>query len=315
MNEREFYIAVQKQIIYFMPSEYEGAKARIDDVTKPGDAKLHGLSIHKDESGAYPLLYLDDYYKLVGEGWPIERILTFIAADYDRLCKRFPDLKIPDLTYDKIKNDLRIKLVYINGNKELLKNLYSADVGCGYALTVFADMSDEFAENAVVNIRKDMIEKYGYDEAQLLQDAVMGSIRNSPAKLSHIEDEIFYDDPENLFYKDKYNNKGGILVLTTSDKLFGAAALFYPGIKERIGELVQGSYFVLPSSIHELLICPDDGMRTAQDLAEMVSFVNSTEVTKDEQLGNRVLYYDALTRNLEVAIDKDLMINETERER
>ena len=56
-------------------------------------------------------------------------------------------------------------------------------------------------------------------------------------------------------------------------------------------------------------------MRTAQDLAEMVSFVNSTEVTKDEQLGNRVLYYDALTRNLEVAIDKDLMINETERER
>jgi hypothetical protein len=58
--------------------------------------------------------------------------------------------------------------------------------------------------------------------------------------------------------------------------------------------------------VHELIICPDDGCHSPTDLADMVSMVNGSQVEKSEQLGNRVLYYDALSRTLDVAQDRDI---------
>lgn len=309
MNEREFYREVQNKVLAFMPAEYTDSTAMINEVTKPGDIKLHGLSFHKGEVSAAPVLYLEDYYGMTKEGWPMDMVLKAIAKSYSDINKNVPSFGAPDLEYGKIKNDLRVKLIYAKNNNELLSNLFSVDVGCGYVLTVYVDLGKTLFDGATVAIRKDMVEKYGYDEHRLILDAIKGSVEHAPARLTHIEDELFSSaigkEPDDLLSKGPDHLAEGILVLTTSDKYYGAAALYYPGIQDRIAELVHGSYFILPSSVHELLVCPDDGIHNAKDLAEMVRFVNGTEVAKDEQLGNRVLYFDAQAGKLDVAFDMD----------
>ena len=173
----------------------------------------------------------------------------------------------------------------------------------------YVDFSDRLFDGAIVNIRKDMLEPYGLDENEVIKAAMEGSIKNCPARLSYIEDSLMSmmdgGEKENLLDLDKIDLSRGVLVLTTEDNFAGAATLFYPGVKEKIAKLMDWDYFVLPSSVHEVLLIPSDGRFSAKELAMMVRSVNSMEVSKEEQLGNRVLFYDRDDKELCVIWDLD----------
>ena len=310
MQRDEFSKEVKERILEFMPKEFSEHTAKVDRVAKQGGRVLYGLSLHKGEYSAAPIVYLEEYYDRLKDGMPLEQVLKSLAERYEDLYSKVPKIKEPDLSYDRIKGDLRIKMLYEMDNQELLKDVYHVSAGCGYVVIVYADLSEQLMEGACVNIRNDMIKAYGYDKDTLVLDALSNSFEKYPPTLTHIEEEVIMfaagKTASNLLEEGCEDKaEGGILVLTTSDRLYGASAICYPGIRERIAKTVCGSYYVLPSSVHELLICPDDGRYTSRDLADMVKAVNDTQVAKDEQLGNRVLYYDAMTRSLDVACDMD----------
>ena len=76
-------------------------------------------------------------------------------------------------------------------------------------------------------------------------------------------------------------------------------------LKEKIGEIVGKDYFVLPSSIHEVLIMPDNGQMTPMELAKMVKEINDNEVSPQDLLCSRVLRFRADTQELSVAADAE----------
>ena len=96
-----------------------------------------------------------------------------------------------------------------------------------------------------------------------------------------------------------------MLILSNSDKFVGATALFYPDVQAQVADATGGSYYILPSSVHELIVLPDNGTFEERELARMVQSVNSCEVRPEEQLGNKVLYYNASMDRLMVAVDLD----------
>ncbi|MBQ2085121.1 MAG: hypothetical protein II464_02520, partial [Oscillospiraceae bacterium] len=84
-----------------------------------------------------------------------------------------------------------------------------------------------------------------------------------------------------------------------------AVALYYPGIMEKISEIVGGDYFILPSSVHELLVVPDNGAYSSSQLMDMVMSVNSTELLPQDRLADRVLLYRSDLKMLTVAEDME----------
>ena len=80
-------------------------------------------------------------------------------------------------------------------------------------------------------------------------------------------------------------------VLGNERKLFGAAAMFYDGVLEEFSDKIKKSFFILPSSVHEVILLPDDGIRKAEDLWEMVCEINATQVEPEEVLTNAVYYF------------------------
>ena len=309
MNREMFYEEVKDNILSFMPEEFSRHTVRIDEVLKGGGIALHGMTLINGNKGTAPILYLDPLYDLLDEGWPMERVLSAAAEKYTEIYKLTPELNIPDLSFESIRKDLGIKLLYNKTNADLLNNLVSTDIGCGYSLSVYIDLSGRVFDGAVINVRKDMLKQLGCDEQTLLSEAVRNSETRCPARLTYISDELFAalnNTPKDLLSGDVlYDREKGFLVLTTADRYAGAAALFYPQVQKKIAEIVQASYFVIPSSTHEILILPDTGEHRAKDLAEMVKTVNENEVSPEERLGNRVLYYDAMSAQLEVAYDLD----------
>ncbi|WP_442862991.1 DUF5688 family protein [Blautia sp.] len=71
---------------------------------------------------------------------------------------------------------------------------------------------------------------------------------------------------------------------------YGAAALFLPGIIERIHERLGEPFFAIPSSIHEFLIIPESSGVTMSVLNSMCREANQTVVRYNEILSDNVLY-------------------------
>lgn len=70
---------------------------------------------------------------------------------------------------------------------------------------------------------------------------------------------------------------------------------------DKASERVGGqSFFILPSSIHELLIIPDNGNFDLKSLEHMVKEVNATTVDPADQLTDNVYHYDAQDKVFEL---------------
>ena len=95
--------------------------------------------------------------------------------------------------------------------------------------------------SGVLKIREDLMEilAYGGDSARYTAE--------SPLQLQMLSDWADAHDKTLRVYPR----------LTNKSQFKGAAVLFYPDLQRRISELLQGGYYVLPISVHEVLIVPD----------------------------------------------------------
>ena len=89
--------------------------------------------------------------------------------------------------------------------------------------------------------------------------------------------------------------------LTNESKMNGASLLLQEDIRKQIGECLGSDYFVIPSSVHEVLILPDNGIFQVPELNAMVQEVNETQVERQEQLSDKVQFCDKKTALMENA--------------
>lgn len=80
--------------------------------------------------------------------------------------------------------------------------------------------------------------------------------------------------------------------------MFGAINIYNEDCIKQVQEILgTKNFYVLPSSIHEVICVPTEGIKI-DDLLTMVTEVNQTQVRPEERLGDFVLYYDGDTRQL-----------------
>lgn len=74
-------------------------------------------------------------------------------------------------------------------------------------------------------------------------------------------------------------------VLTNERKNFGAGAILYSGMKERLESVVGEDFIVIPSSVHETIIVPS--FLTGASITDIIREVNRTTVSELEVLSDR----------------------------
>ena len=118
-----------------------------------------------------------------------------------------------------------------------------------------------------------------------------------------IKSMIFGEEPENLLNEkmDIEAMEKPMFCLTNKAKMNGASLLLQEDIRKQIGECLGSDYFVIPSSIHEVLILPDNGIFQVPELNAMVKEVNETQVEREEQLSDKVQFCDGKTAVMENA--------------
>ena len=92
----------------------------------------------------------------------------------------------------------------------------------------------------------------------------------------------------------------GMQVLTNAKGCYGAGMILNPDIQKQVSDQMKGDYYVLPSSIHEVLIVPDLPETDLEDLSEEVKLAND-RVEEEDLLSYQVQHYSAAAQILENA--------------
>ena len=102
------------------------------------------------------------------------------------------------------------------------------------------------------------------------------------------------------------DGKPEVMFVVTNDlRCKGAGVLGYPGIFDEISDKLGGSFFVLPSSIHEFLAVADNGQFKPEHMEDMVEDVNSSVVAPKDRLTDHAYHYDAQAKLFEEVHEYD----------
>ena len=82
-----------------------------------------------------------------------------------------------------------------------------------------------------------------------------------------------------------------LTIVTNKDKLFGAGMIFINDVFKEISETKQADLYILPSSVHEVLVLPAYEAEDVEFLIDLVKTVNIQEVAPEERLSDNIYYY------------------------
>ena len=79
----------------------------------------------------------------------------------------------------------------------------------------------------------------------------------------------------------------------------GAAVLLYENLLSDLAKEYGSGFFILPCSVHEVILIPGEQEMDAADFNRIIQSVNRNEVLITEQLSNHVYRYNPKTEKLE----------------
>ena len=91
-----------------------------------------------------------------------------------------------------------------------------------------------------------------------------------------------------------------IYILTNTKGFLGASGLLLEDLLADFADLIENSFFILPSSIHEVLLVPESSGIDIGTLSEMVCAVNKSHVSPQEVLSDHAYHYDRETGKIHV---------------
>ncbi len=89
-------------------------------------------------------------------------------------------------------------------------------------------------------------------------------------------------------------------ILSNKDRIHGAAAILYPGVVEQLALIFQTGFYIIPSSIHEVILLVDNGQENPIHLREIIAEVNRTQVEPEEVLSDSLYYYNHVEKNIQI---------------
>ena len=301
MEVKEFISIIKEELPDFLPDDvYKDLVIDDVEVAKMNDQKLHGLTFKPKGSDAAPTLYIDDLYERHENGEDIGFLLVDLANRYAE-ARKAPTPPDIDLSWDKVKDSLSVRLLEKKRNIDFLSNMPYVDVGNGLAMTVDINMPGDMHGEWRIAVNHGVMQELGVDRNELFLKAMESAVSYDPATLTDMSQALFSPDKENLLDRTEPLEPmevGGMYVLTTESGNLGASALFYPDVKEKAAEMLGSGYYVLPSSIHECILVPETAGINEKELCDMVKQANRTVVEPKDVLSDNVYHYDRESRSL-----------------
>lgn len=273
-------------IIENLQRQYIGAKVGIKEVTKNNGNKLTGIYILERDTNVAPTIYLEYYYEEYMSGKTMDWVMQEIVAIHEK--NKMPRIDVSFFTdYEKIKHVIAMKLVNYHSNMELLKDIPHIRF-LDLAIIFYCVLDAQENQEAFITITNEHLRTWNISKERLYEWAQDNTQKVLPCELIDMA-EVVESPLEKIMY-----------ILTNKKKQYGATCILYEGVLREIAQRLHSDFYILPSSVHEVILLPtnDDGDR--KELTDMVLMVNGSILSREDILSDHVYYFSKVRGIIEM---------------
>jgi len=300
-NFKEQFVENLKESLYERGVEdVQMREAHVDKLNGGYDA----VTITPGDSNIGVTLNIDNFYKAFENGADMSEVVSKATEVAINGMENTPQLDVASLTdYDQMKDKLVMEVVSAEANAEMLENVPHQNMEDMAVVYRFVIESDENGRASIL-ATNNMLEAMGVTPEQLHADAMENAPQIRPAQITGMSEVIAEmmgrEEAEMMGIVPVDPKDEQMFVATVSDKVMGAGVLAYQDFMDQAADRVGGSFYILPSSRHEVLLVPDNGQMSLSDLESMVREVNATQVAPEDKLTDSVYHYDAEAKVFEL---------------
>lgn len=275
----------------------EGGNITINHVIKNNGCEMDGLVIMEKGKYIAPTIYLDSFYELYTNGENIKNIIRQIEVIYEQNKNNVTfDVNILK-HFDTIKDKIVYKVVNYRSNEKLLEQVPHKRI-LDLAVVFYCLLDNEYGRSATALIYNNNLKNWNVT----IDDVYKAALKNTPdllhSKISSMA-ALFEKcgvnvDGEEVDLKDYVPSD--MYVLTNESKLNGAACILYENVLYDFAQKLGADLYILPSSVHEVILLPKLSMFEKDELVNMVKEVNTEGVAADEVLSDHVYEYNRTER-------------------
>ena len=301
MDYDEFKERVMNEFIDYLPERYSDCVLELHQVPKLNEV-LTGIAIKPREpckAFIAPTFYMERLYSQYEESGSFERTMSDQAIYLEESIKFIPK-NILSLDFSKVKEKIVFQIVNTADNVEML-------IKCPHRN--FEDLSVVYRaitgiSNSGVSgflITNDIAEVEGLTENELYQFAFENTKRLFPFKSERIEvimrrlmrrwgaDEEEIKEAFPGYTKTPLKER--VYVVTNKHDFFGANALLYNDVIADVAKKIGTDCYILPSSVHDLIVLSTEIYYKQNKLANIVKTTNNESVRPSDRLSDSVYMY------------------------
>ena len=302
MTYEEFKEAVRDSV----DKEFGGsAEVYLKTVTKINDTEREAVAVGDNGKETESAVYLDDLYQAYQTTGRFDKCVEKVM----RIFREQSGIRREDLpgTWEEAKPGIQMRVINKEWNREYLKQMPSMYY-LNFAI-VFCVVLEETGEmSATVSITDDIMSRWGVN-VDMLWNTALDNIRKEAFRLSSmdvvLESMCRAAGLETDSLKEQTSFGKGICplyVATSENQSYGARVILRADLLREFAEKRKSDFFILPSSVHELIFVEDDGKMDAGNLKRMVCDINRQPwtIAPEDRLADSIYYYDREKNYVEI---------------
>ena len=291
---------------------------RIHKVLKNNDVELDALTVLNKASNVSPTIYLNQYYEDYMKGFELDYIIQEIYNLYEEHSKKLNFNINVFKDYSKICNRIAFKLINTKSNEKLLNDIPSVPF-MDLSIVFYCLLDDDYLGSATALIHNVHMDMWNVSVKELYKRAKENTPLLLGCELKNMNDMIkemlICDLQETIYEKDdRYDrncnmpgpeivaeglmkdivddeNAITMYVLTNRPRTNGAVCMIYDNVIKNFAKEMKKDLFILPSSVHEVILVPIVDGISREELTKMVKEVNTKELDEIDVLSDHVYYY------------------------
>lgn len=303
MNKEMEYIQFLNDIRERVEVQFAGkVTGEVCTSVKNNGIEVVGLMLKGENEKVAPNFYLDQQFIDWMRGkTSLDDITEKLCAAYRQEIRNNSSLiSRINFSWEEFRRGVFIRLVNKEKNKELLQTIPHREY-LDLAIVFYFSVPISGEVTGTLVITKEHLELLNVTEEELYQTAKYNCERFQPVKVRCMED-ILYELGRKIGV-DVYEARAChpfLFVMTNEKSMFGSVALIFDEELECFANRIGSGFYVLPSSVHELILVPECKEFNTEYFKSMVREINATQVDATEVLSDNIYFYDKETKNLMV---------------
>lgn len=277
----------------------ENYRVRLNDVRKNNGVVLRGLTVMQDDSNISPTIYLNNYYEEYTSGRvTLVNVVNDVMDTYNRnKVNQSVDMRY-FLNYESVKQNVIYKLVNTEKNKALLEDVPHIEF-LDLSIVFQCLIAQEEFGTASILVHNIHLKLWDISAEELYRAAKENTQRLQKYEIKSMT-EVLYDimmeeEPEDFDYEDcmaGFRDNVPMYVLSNKRRIEGAACILYPDLIRDFADAIGSSFYIIPSSVHEVILLPAGQEEEITEIKSMIQEINDTQVSVEEILSYSLYFYD-----------------------